>query len=203
MISQYRPGTSAVHRAPAWLKLAALALVAVAVSLATPHRPPLVLVGLLGGAAALLVAVHLVAGLGLGELARQAWALRWLVVVMAVPQLVFLGPLEAGVNMLRIVLLVLIAGIVTLTTPMSALLDVLERLVRPLALVGLPPERVALLLALTISTVPVVAGMFAQVREAQRARGIRSAWRPVLPLLVLSLRHADELGDALKARGVH
>ena len=203
MIALHRPGTSPLHRAPAWAKLAALLVIGVAISFATPDRGPALLGGMLGAAAAGVVAGYLVAGFGVRELGRQLRQLRWLLLIMVVPQLVFLGPLVAGVNTVRVVLLVLLAGLVTLTTPMSALLEVLERIARPLARVGLPPDRAALLLALTISTVPVVAGLFAQVREALRARGSRSAWRPVLPLLVLALRHADDLGDALRARGVY
>lgn len=202
MIALHRPGTSPVHRAPAWSKLLLLAALAAAVSFATPQQPPTVLAALLGGAAAVALAGYVIGGFGVAELGRQLRALRWLLVIMLLPQLVFLGPLAAAINSSRIVLLVLLAALVTLTTPMSALLDVLEALVRPLGRFGLPPERIALLLALTISSVPVIAGLFAQVREAQRARGVRSAWRPVLPLLVLALRHADELGDALRARGL-
>ena len=41
------------------------------------------------------------------------------------------------------------------------------------------------------------------VRDAQRARGGRGGIRTsVVPFLVLALKHADDLGDALTARGV-
>ena len=43
----------------------------------------------------------------------------------------------------------------------------------------------------------------AEVRDAQRARGVRPSLRAALvPFVVLSLRHADQLGEALAARGV-
>lgn len=202
MIALHRPGTSLLHRMPAWAKLLALVVIGTALSLAVPERGAVVLAWLLGGAAVLVVGGFLIARFGPAELGRQLWALRWLLVIMVLPQLIFLGPAAALVNTSRMVLLLLFAALLTLTTPMAALLEVLERCARPLALVRIPPARVALLLALTISTVPVIGGLFAQVREAQRARGVRGAWRPVVPLLVLSLRHADELGDALRARGV-
>ena len=49
------------------------------------------------------------------------------------------------------------------------------RVPRPLAPLGrrVDPERVGLLLALGIRAVPVVAGLAAEVRDAQRARGLR------------------------------
>ena len=65
------------------------------------------------------------------------------------------------------------------------------------------PERVGLLIALAIRSVPVVVGLAEQVRDAQRARGLTASPRAfAVPLIVRSLRHADALGDALVARGV-
>ena len=50
---------------------------------------------------------------------------------------------------------------------------------------------------------PVLARLAAGVREAQRARGARAGIVTfVVPFLVVSLKHADELGEALTARGV-
>ena len=64
-------------------------------------------------------------------------------------------------------------------------------------------DRAAVLLAVTITTVPVLARLAAEVRDAQRARGVRPSLRAALvPFVVLSLRHADQLGEALAARGV-
>jgi biotin transport system permease protein len=64
-------------------------------------------------------------------------------------------------------------------------------------------DRVGLLLALSIRSVPVVAALAAEVRDAQRARGLTSSVRAfAVPLIVRALRHADQLGEALAARGV-
>jgi biotin transport system permease protein len=61
----------------------------------------------------------------------------------------------------------------------------------------------ALTLTVTLTTIPVLAAVAQQVREAQRARGARAGLRSfAIPFLVMSLKHADELGDALTARGV-
>ncbi|MEN9989489.1 MAG: Cobalt transport protein, partial [Actinomycetota bacterium] len=41
------------------------------------------------------------------------------------------------------------------------------------------------------------------IREAQLARGLRPrSYRMAVPLLVLSMKHADEYAEALAARGV-
>ena len=73
---------------------------------------------------------------------------------------------------------------------------------RPLARLGFDPRRIGLTLSLTIAMLPVVAGIAARVRDAERARGVRLGPRIVVPVLVLALRHADDVADALTARGV-
>jgi biotin transport system permease protein len=58
-------------------------------------------------------------------------------------------------------------------------------------------------LALTIRAVPVLTATFEQARDARRARGLeRSARALLVPLVVRTVRHADQLGEALVARGV-
>jgi len=70
-----------------------------------------------------------------------------------------------------------------------------------------------LTLALALRYLPIFAGLFQQVREAQQARGLDleqrsfwqrlSAYRPVLISMVISaLRHSEHLGWALEARAL-
>ena len=197
MLSTYRPGHGWLHRMPAGPKLVGLAVVAVALA-ALPSV--WVTVPLASGVA---VALFVASGVGGRELGREAWSLRWIVVVTVVGQLVFLGPEAAAANTARVVAALLVAGLVPLTTPVSAMLDALERGVQPLRRVGVDPARVALLWTIALTTIPVLARLAAEVRDAQRARGLRpSLARGALPFLVLALRHADDLGDALAARGI-
>jgi biotin transport system permease protein len=65
------------------------------------------------------------------------------------------------------------------------------------------PERVALVLALAVRSVPVVAGLARDVQEARLARGAgRSVRAFAVPLVIRTVRYADRLGEALAARGV-
>jgi biotin transport system permease protein len=65
------------------------------------------------------------------------------------------------------------------------------------------PERVALLLTLTIRVVPVINGLVHDVRDARRARGMeRSVRAYVTPVVIRTVGYAERLGDALVARGV-
>lgn len=196
MIGLYRPGTSPLHRAPPGLKL--LLLAAGALLLVALRSPVAV------GTACLVVAGgYLLAGLGPREAMHQVWPLRW-VVLLLVPFQWWTGGWPAAIVVVGTLLaLVAAAGLVTLTTRMTALLDLLERLLQPLQRFGLQPERASLLLALTIRAVPVLVATLSDVRDARRARGLeRSPKALLVPVVLRTMRHADRLGEALVARGV-
>ncbi|MBC7517488.1 MAG: energy-coupling factor transporter transmembrane protein EcfT [Microbacteriaceae bacterium] len=197
MIALYRPGTSLLHRTPAGLKVVLFMLVSLAITVAgsTPWALPLALVFVIVG--------YLLAGFGARELARQVFAVRWLVLFMLVAQIIFLPPLVAVGNAARVLAVVVLAALITLTTRIPALLDAIDRALRPLRRVGVNSAAVGLLLAMTITTIPVIAGFAATIREAQRARGAKLRLATfAVPLLVMSLKHSDDLADALAARGV-
>jgi biotin transport system permease protein len=192
----YLPGSSPVHRVPAGWKLLVMVLVGVG-SVFLDHAWQV------GLAFALVVALFPVAGLPLRLAARQLKPLVWVVGFIAVFHVVVSGWERAVVVVGVIAVLVLLASLVTLTTRTSAMVDAIVVACRPLRLVGVDPERVGLLLALAIRSVPVVVGLAEEVRDAQLARGLGASPRAfAVPLIVRSLRHADALGDALVARGV-
>lgn len=196
MIQLYRPGIGLLHRAPAGWKLAGLAVIALVLSL-YPHDARSIAVSLIA-----VFALYGVAGLPLRELWAEVWRVRWIVIVLTVALTVFVSPLAAGVSTGRVVALLLLASLLTLTTRMSALLDVLRRLLHPLRRVGVDPEVVAMTISLTLTMIPVVAAFAERVRESGRARGVTLGFRAIVPVLVLALRHADDVGDALAARGI-
>lgn len=196
MISLYVAGDGVLHRAPSGWKLAALAVTGLALSLLRPS--PL---------ATAIVLVVVSALYPFGRLPWRAlltawWRLRWLILVLGGALWIFTSVQDAVVNTGRVVSLLLLADLVTRTTRMGDLLEVLQRVLRPLRHVGVDPDAVALTISLTIAMIPVIAGFAGQVRDAQRARGVRLGLRSALPLLVLTMRHADDVGDALIARGV-
>ena len=185
-----------LHRVPAGAKLVALAIASIAtLSLVKSWEHVAI-------AAAGLLGLWIVSRVGLAELARQFWILRWMILFLGITQLLFVAPMVAFVTTSRVVIILLLAALLTLTTPVSELLAAFQAALRPLRFLGVDADRVALLLALTITTVPVIARLAATIREARAARGARAGVLGYgVPLLVLSLQHADELGDAIDARG--
>jgi len=196
MISLYRPGDSILHRLSAGVKLAALALVALVLSL-YPHDVLSIGVAL-GG----VVLAYVAARVPRAVFFRQLWQLRVIVALLAVFLAVFVSPLAAWVNTGRVVAIVMLAGLLTLTTRMGDLMGVLRRLLAPLRRFGVNADAVSMTISLCITMVPVIASHAASVREAQQARNVRLGPRVVVPLMVMALRHADDVGDALAARGI-
>lgn len=191
----YRPGGSLLHRLPAGAKLLLMvAAGAASVFLDHPWQGGLAVLVVLGG--------YLLAGFTLGTAWRQVRPLVWILGTIAVFHVVLGGWEQAAVFLGLVLSLVLLAALVTLTTRTTDMVDAVVRGLGPLRVVGVNPERVGLLLALGIRSVPVVVGLAEQVRDAQRARGLTASPRAfAVPLVVRSLRHADALGDALVARG--
>ena len=196
LLGAYLPGDSPVHRAPAGLKLAVLGVGLFLLAL----RPGLVPV-LVGAGAVLAVAA--LARIGPRLLVAQVRPLLWLLVPLTALQLWLSGAAVALTVAGGLLVAVAAAGLVTLTTRTEALLDALVAALRPLRRAGVEPERVALVLALAVRSVPVLAGIGAEVQQARAARGAERSVRAfAVPFVIRSLRHADRLGEALEARGV-
>lgn len=193
----YRPGRSVLHRLGAGRKLLGL-LILGGSSILLQTRWWLVSVALL------LVAVgFLIAGLGLRAWWQQVRPMVWLLAFTAVLHLLVSDWRRAVCVVGMIVTLVTAAALITLTTPTTALIDVVVRLAGPLRRIGVDPERLGLTLLLGIRFVPVVAGLAREVRQAQYARGALYSYRAfAVPLLVRALRTANAIGDALVSRGL-
>jgi biotin transport system permease protein len=194
-IGSYRPGTSVLHRIPAGVKLPAMLAGMVAlVLLRHPWQ--------LAVAAGLVVLGFGAARIPPRAAAAQLWPLRYVVVVIAVLQVILAGWRPAVMVCGIIVVGAALAALVTLTTRVSAMLDAITAALRPLRHVGADPDRVALVLAMTIRCIPLLVDIVHAVSEARVARGVGFSVKAVAaPTVVRALRAADALGDALIARG--
>jgi biotin transport system permease protein len=106
------------------------------------------------------------------------------------------------VILLRLVAAVMAANFVTMTTRLSDMIAVIERLARPLARLGLSPKVLALSMALVIRFVPVMGERLDQITEAWCARARRKPrWRVLVPATLAALDDADHVAEALRARG--
>lgn len=191
----YLPGNSIWHRLPAGGKLALLAALGVLLSFSTPLWVLLVLL-------LAVLGIHL--HLGQAAWRSVAWLLSlWPFFVVTLGFHLWQGAWQSGLLVvLRLALAFLAANLVTMTTRLDDMLHALTPILSPLSVLGLPPRKLALALALLIRFAPQVQLDHQQLSDAWRARSVKNAsWRLLPALFVLTLKNADQLGEALAARG--
>lgn len=114
----------------------------------------------------------------------------------------------------RLTLLLLSGSLLTLTTTTLDITEALERLLAPLARIGVPAHEFSLVLGIALRFLPQFAEEFRTIRAAQLARGAKLATSPVkgglsgltsllVPLFASAFRHADTLSSAMDARCYH
>lgn len=124
------------------------------------------------------------------------------------------GVRQAAFMTLRLTLLLLSGSLLTLTTPSLDITEALERLLSPLAKIGIPAHEFSLVLGIALRFLPQFAEEFKTIRAAQLSRGAKLATSPVkgglagitsllVPLFASAFRHADTLSFAMDARCYH
>jgi biotin transport system permease protein len=196
MISLTSPVETRAHRWPAGLKLILLS----AATMVLFTRQDLAFhVSVFAGCLALYALpgkVFLTSGLG-----RLA-ALWPFLAVMVIWHLVTGDILEGGVIVLRLLSAVALANLVTMTTRLSQMIDVVKWLSTPIRWFGFNTRALELGLALVIRFTPVLADKGSQLSQSWRARAVKRAnWRIVIPFTVLAIDDAEHVAEAIKARG--
>lgn len=194
MISLYISTPTWLHRWPAGAKLLTLAAGSLLALPLSDWRALLVGCG----------AVSLIY-LSLGRAGRHRWfalrALLPLVLGLGVFQAVIMTWQDGLVSVCRILLMVMLADLVTATTPMQAMMRAVMPLLSPLRFIGLRPERLALAVALVIRFIPVLFAQWQSQRDAWMARSNRSPGiKLVVPFMSEALKRTDQIADSIAAR---
>ncbi|MEE2860383.1 MAG: energy-coupling factor transporter transmembrane component T family protein [Paracoccus sp. (in: a-proteobacteria)] len=104
---------------------------------------------------------------------------------------------------LRMVTLVALANLVTMTTTLAEMMDVLHRVLGPLRRVGMRTDRIEIGVALVVRFTPVLVARASALSLAWRARSLRRpGWRLMVPLVLSAFDEADHVADALRARSL-
>ncbi len=110
--------------------------------------------------------------------------------------------IEGLTIVIRMLSAVAIANLVTMTTKLSDMIDVVRFLAKPFQRIGLNTKALELAIALVIRMTPVLLAKGQTLSWAWRARSTRrSGWRIILPFTVVALDDADRVAEALRARG--
>jgi biotin transport system permease protein len=195
MLTSTLAAESALHRWPAGVKLGLVASLGVALGMTS--TPALL-------APALVVVWAGFLPLGRAEAARlprRLWPLWPFVLVIGGWHLIR-GTPETGLAIsLRMLTMFAAATLMLLTTRFDALLATFSTLMRPLASLGLPVDRMALALAMTVRFVPVLAQRAEDLARAWRARSPgKPRHRLLAPLALAALDEAEHAAEALRAR---
>lgn len=195
MFTPFRPGASWLHRASPASKLIALA--AAGTGLFWVESPALMIL-----MAALALALFPLSGLPLRDAMGQLRPVTLLGALIVLVQGFIGGPEAALLVGARLVALLLLAGLVTLTTRTQDMIQTIETALKPLSRFGINPARTALALSLAVRFIPITARIVAEVREAQRVRGLdNNILALAVPTIIRALRLTDEVADAIEARG--
>ena len=219
-LGQFVPAESFLHRLDPRCKIV-LTIAAMAAIFICSSFPALLLWGLL------LPAVIYFSNVPAGAVLRSARPVLILIIFTAVLHLFWTDGrvilkfafikitvegcvLALGMS-LRLLYLVLYAGILTITTSPSSLSDGLEALMKPFARFGLPAHEIAMMMTIALRFIPTLFEETDRIIKSQASRGAdfdsgglmkrARAYIPVLiPLFVMVFQRADTLASAMEAR---
>ena len=218
---QYYPADSIIHRLDARVKMMLTLLFVIAIFFIKSYFGFML-------TAVVLVVVVLLARLPVMSVLKSVKGVMFIILFTAILNLFLIKKGEVlwqwkiftitkdGVHttikmVLRLVLLISGASLLSLTTTPVALADGVESLMSPLKIIKVPVRDIAMIMSIALRFIPTLFEETNKIISAQKARGASfdtgglfaraKAMLPVLiPLFVNSFRRADELAFAMDAR---
>lgn len=195
MLDLYSPGHSPIHRLSPGVKILAMMVGGTGLFLVES-------LGIVAVALAAVIALYKIAGLSATQVWNQIRPVLWILIFFLGLQWWLAGASVAVFVVLRLATLLLLAGLVTLTTRASDMIESLTSGLRFLRPLGVNPAKVGLAISLALRFIPVLAQITTEVREAQKARGMEHSIVAVaMPVAIRMLKMADDISDAIDARG--
>ncbi|WP_239745400.1 energy-coupling factor transporter transmembrane component T [Mammaliicoccus sp. F-M27] len=122
------------------------------------------------------------------------------------------GIQQGAFIVLRLVLLVMISTIMTLTTSPISLTDAIESMLRPLKKIKFPVHELAMMMSISLRFIPTLMDELDRIIKAQTSRGsdvtagsIFNRLKAIIPLLIpmfiSAFKRADDLAVAMESRG--
>ncbi|WP_027964760.1 energy-coupling factor transporter transmembrane component T family protein [Halalkalibacillus halophilus] len=112
----------------------------------------------------------------------------------------------------RLLLLILMTTLLTLTTTPISITDAVEALLKPLKYVRFPVHELALMMSISLRFIPTIMQETDKIAKAQSSRGLDFTTGPIkdrlkaiipllIPLFVGAFKRAEDLALAMEARG--
>jgi len=211
-IGSYLPGSSVLHRADPRTKIICALVLMIALFITNWWIPILI-------ALALAAILARIARIPLNYLLRALRPVLIILIFTLAVNAVAFSPLRfslaglerGGLFALRIVAIMVLSTLVTLTTSPVALTDGLTLLAGPLRRLKAPVDDLAMMLSIALRFIPTIMTEAQTIIKAQTARGAQfnsgplikrlRAWTVILiPLLIQLFRRADTLALAMESR---
>lgn len=219
-LGQYIPGESILHKLDPRFKIIWTVLLMVAVFVINTWQEYVIM----GAFIALLLVISDI------PVKQSLKGIKPLVLILAITAilniffvkgtpLVKLGPvmityegiISAVMLFFRLVMLVVAASLMTLTTTPMAMTDGIERMMKPLERVGVPAHEIAMMMSIALRFIPTLMEETERIMKAQASRGadfdtgslfkrVKSFIPVLVPLFVSAFKRADELAEAMEAR---
>ena len=187
-------GTTFVHRLPAGLKL--FIVFFVSIGLFYFASLSLAIVSLI-----IVWCLFFLAGFPFFKPVLELKKISWLLVALFIVQYFSVNFESAALIVIRLSSLLLLATLVTLTTPFSKMMACFEKLFSFMRVFGVNPAKISLGLSLTLRFIAVFSDISQEVREAQKARGLeKSVFAVIMPVLIRSLKVQADVAAAIEAR---
>lgn len=122
------------------------------------------------------------------------------------------GLLRAGFIFLRITNVIILTSLLTFTTMTTDLNYGIESLLKPLKIIKVPVDMIAMMLSLTLRYIPTLLIETEKIMKAQASRGVdfkESTFKEkisqiislLIPVFVISFKRSEDLGNAMEVRG--
>lgn len=120
--------------------------------------------------------------------------------------------IRSGFLVLRILDVIMLTSLLTLTTMTTDLNYAIESLLKPLKVVKFPVDTLAMMLSLTLRYIPTLLEETNKIMKAQASRGvdfkegklkdkISQMVSLLVPVFIISFKRAEDLSNAMEARG--
>lgn len=137
------------------------------------------------------------------------FAAAWLTFDIAVYQG---GAVFALFLVTRIVILITLSSLLTLTTKPTDLNNGLEEVMKPLRRFKIPTNEIAMMIAIALRFIPTLLDEANKIMKAQSSRGVDFSEGTLrqkvtqiisllIPMFIISFKRADDLANAMEARG--
>jgi len=219
-LGQYIPGNSILHRLDPRTKIFWTILLMTATFLIDSWAEYLMM-GLF------TLMLLLISGIPLKQSVKGVKPLLFILIITAILNIFFtsgtpifaIGPVKvtyegifAAIKLfLRLLMLVITASLVTITTTPMTMTDGIEKLLKPLERIGVPAHEIAMMMSIALRFIPTLLDETNRIMKAQASRGadfdtgsifsrIKSFIPVLVPLFVSAFKRADELAEAMESR---